>query len=99
MYFFFQRGDILLSINDKTLVGKTHGEAIESVRGLIGCEVVRMELIQGEETDINGGLSPDWGKWLRKWEVARRRYMYGIIILYRKTCDKRKGQFLMHQPI
>jgi ligand of Numb protein X 1/2 len=67
-----QRGDILLSINDKTLVGKTHGEAIESVRGLIGCKVVRMELIQGEDTDINGGLSPDWGKWLRKWEVSRR---------------------------
>jgi multiple PDZ domain protein len=69
-----QRGDILLSINDKTLVGKTHGEAIEGVKGLIGSEVVRMELIQGEDTDINGGLSPDWGKWLHKWEAARRRY-------------------------
>ena len=54
-------------------MGKTHGEAIESVKRLIDCEVVRMELIQGEDTDFNGGLSPDWGKWLRKWEAARRR--------------------------
>ena len=61
-------------------MGKTHGEAIESVRGLIGCEVVRMELIQGEDTDINGGLSPDWGKWLRKWETARRRLVHFIPI-------------------
>jgi C-terminal processing protease CtpA/Prc len=67
-----QRGDILLSINDRSLVGKTHTEAIESVRRLMGCEVVRMELIQGEDMDINGGLSPDWGKWLTKWEAARR---------------------------
>ena len=54
-------------------MGKTHSEAIESVRRLMGSEVVRMELIQGEDTDINGGLSPDWGKWLTKWEAARRR--------------------------
>lgn len=62
-----------MSINDKTLIGKTHGEAIESVRRLMGCEVVRMELLQGEDTDINGGLSPDWSKWLKKWESTRRR--------------------------
>ena len=77
-----QRGDILLSINEKTLVGKTHGEAIESVRGLIGCDVVRLELLQGEDTDINGGLSPDWGKWLTKWEAARRRCLvYTLLVI------------------
>ena len=54
-------------------MGRTHSEAIETVRGMMGCEVVRVELIQGEDTDINGGLSPDWGKWLTKWEKTRRR--------------------------
>ncbi|KAL5479626.1 hypothetical protein EMCRGX_G023174 [Ephydatia muelleri] len=63
-----QKGDVILSINGVSLLGKSHAEAIQVIKSAVPLSVVRIELIQGEETVENGGLSPDWCKWLAKYE-------------------------------
>lgn len=68
-----QKGDIILSINGVSLLGKSHAEAIQVIKSAVPLSVVRIELIQGEETVENGGLSPDWCKWLAKYESGHSR--------------------------
>ena len=43
------------------------------IKSAVPLSVVRIELIQGEETVENGGLSPDWCKWLAKYESGHSR--------------------------
>ena len=62
-----QKGDIILKINDIPILGKLHSEAIQMIRGVMAASTIRMELIQGDQTD----LSPDWGKWVEKYELSQ----------------------------
>ena len=41
-----QEGDILLSINGNSLLGRTHLEAIQTIKSVMSATTVRMELIQ-----------------------------------------------------
>ena len=41
-----QKGDILLSINGVSLVGRTHQEAIQTIKSMTPAATIRMELIQ-----------------------------------------------------
>jgi hypothetical protein len=65
-----QKGDILLSINGVSLLNKSHMEAIQLIKSVMGSPSVRLELIQGEGTKDPSGLSPDWEKWIKKYETA-----------------------------
>ncbi len=64
-----QRGDILLSINGTGLSARPHAEVIQAIKSMTSASTVRLELIQGEETE--SGLSPDWPYWMRKNECRR----------------------------
>lgn len=63
-----QKGDILLKINDVPLLGKEHSEAIHMIRNIMSASTIRMELIQGDQAE----LSPDWGKWIERYESQSR---------------------------
>ena len=65
-----QKGDILLTINSVSLLNKSHTEAIQLIKSVMGSPSVRLELIQGEGSRDSGGLSPDWEKWIKKYETA-----------------------------
>ena len=55
-------------------MGKTHAEAIQTIKSLMAASTVRMELIQGDESEENGGLMPDWHKWITEYESGHQRY-------------------------
>ena len=65
-----QKGDILLTVNGVSLLNKSHTEAIQLIKSAMGSPSVRLELIQGEGSKDPGGLSPDWEKWIKKYETA-----------------------------
>lgn len=67
---FLQKGDLLLNVNGVSLLGKTHTEAIQLIKSVMGSSLVQLELIQGEGSRESGGLSPDWGNWIKKYEAA-----------------------------
>ena len=48
-----QKGDVLLSINGVSLVGRTHQEAIQTIKSMTPAATIRMELIQvGTHTEV-----------------------------------------------
>lgn len=59
-----------MRINDISLLGKQHSEAIELIRGVMTASTIRMELIQGDQAE----LSPDWVKWVEKYETQSRQH-------------------------
>ena len=64
-----QKGDILLSINGISLVGRTHQEAIQTIKSMTPAATIRMELIQvSTHSRVDGG-------WLRS-VVSTRPYTY-----------------------
>lgn len=65
-----QKGDLILNINGASLLNKTHSEAIQLIKSVMGSSSVRLDLIQGEGSRESGGLSPDWEKWIKKHESA-----------------------------
>lgn len=74
MPFYIQRGDIIVSINGIQLMEKTHLEAVETIKGLTSASLIKMELIQGDDVYTSeGGLSPDWVYWLRRYMNQRKR--------------------------
>jgi len=68
-----QEGDILLSINGNSLLGRTHLEAIQTIKSVMSATTVRMELIQGDDVEKNGGLSPQWSKWMARYSSGHQR--------------------------
>jgi len=48
-----QEGDILLSINGNSLLGRTHLEAIQTIKSVMSATTVRMELIQVSAVLVN----------------------------------------------
>lgn len=64
-----QKGDVILKINDVPLFGKQHVEAIQLIRSVMSASTIRMELIQGDQAE----LSPDWVKWVEKYEESQSR--------------------------
>ena len=58
-----QRGDIIISMNDKDLVNKTHSEAVEVIKSLAGASFVRMSMILGEES-TDKIPPPEWKEWV-----------------------------------
>lgn len=48
-----QEGDILLSINGNSLLGRTHLEAIQTIKSVMSATTVRMELIQVSAALVN----------------------------------------------
>lgn len=69
--YLFQKGDIILKINDVPLLGKQHSEAIQMIRSIMAASTIRMELIQGDQAD-QADLSPDWVKWVERYEAQSR---------------------------
>ena len=75
-----QKGDIILRINSVSLIGKTHAEAIQMIKSITSSSTIRLELVQGDGgTEGNGGLSPDWKKWLKHYESGHQRCVYMYI--------------------
>ena len=62
-------------INDVSLLGMTHSEAVQTIKSMAPTSVVKVEMIQGDEVGDSQGLSPDWTKWMAKYEVERQRYV------------------------
>lgn len=58
-----QRGDIILSMNDKDLINKTHSEAVQVIKSLAGASFVRMRVILGEES-ADMVPPPEWKEWV-----------------------------------
>ena len=72
--FCLQRGDIIMSINGTSLTNKTHNEAVEIMKSLSTTNIVRLELIQGEELfEEEGGVSPDWKIWMERYTLERNK--------------------------
>ena len=42
---------------------------------------IKLGLVQGDETEENGGLSPDWVKWMKKYEShsGHQRWVYFMV--------------------
>ena len=72
---FPQKGDIILKINDIPLLGKQHCEAIQMIKSIMTASTIRMELIQGDQAE----LSPDWVKWVERYESQMRRRRYDCV--------------------
>ena len=70
-----QKGDIILKINDVSLLGKPHSEAIQLIRSVMTASTIRIELIQGDQAE----LSPDWVKWVEKYEAQSRHQRWAVI--------------------
>lgn len=68
-----QKGDIILKINNIVLLEKEHVEAIQLIRGIMAASTIRLEMIQGDDTDEDGSLSPDWVKWMQKYKSQSLR--------------------------
>jgi hypothetical protein len=58
-----------LKINDVSLLGKQHSEAIQVIKGIMAASTIRLEMIQGDQEDI----SPDWVKWVERYETQQKR--------------------------
>ncbi len=48
-------------------------EAIQTIKSVVSVSTVRIELLQGEVVEENGGLSPDWRRWMAKYEANVKR--------------------------
>lgn len=67
-----QRGDILLALNEVSLVGKTHSEAVQIIKSMPAAGTIHFHLIQGDAVEgCPNCLSPDWPAWMEKF-VAKR---------------------------
>jgi len=62
----------LLALNEVSLVGKTHSEAVQIIKSMPAAGTIHFHLIQGDavEGSVNC-LSPDWPIWMEKF-VAKR---------------------------
>ena len=82
---YINRGDLILSINNHSLLQKTHDEAVEIIKANITSTSVHLKLIQGDPSAPDPGLSTQWTKWIEP------RYAIGLerdIVLVR---DKHMG--------
>lgn len=61
---YIQRGDVILSINNHSLLQKTHEEAVDIIKANVGSTSVQLKLIQGDPTVPEPGLSNQWTKWI-----------------------------------
>ena len=61
---YIQRGDMILSINNHSLLQKSHEEAVEIIKTNVSSTSVQLKLVQGEPNIPDPGLSPLWTKWL-----------------------------------
>ena len=73
-----------MRINGISLSTKTHAEAIQTIKSVMAASTVKMELLQGEDTEENGGLSPDWAKWMKRYESGHQRFVESV--LYFEHC-------------
>ena len=82
---YINRGDLILSINNHSLLQKTHDEAVEIIKANVISTSVHLKLIQGDPKAPDPGLSTQWTKWIEP------RYAIGVerdIVLMR---DKHMG--------
>uniref|UniRef100_A0A8W8NQE1 Ligand of Numb protein X 2 n=1 Tax=Magallana gigas TaxID=29159 RepID=A0A8W8NQE1_MAGGI len=62
--FSLQKGDILLSINGKSLLGLTHNQAVSLVKQNTEANVICLKIIEGSETSYGqGNFTPTWLFW------------------------------------
>jgi len=59
-------------VNSVSVLGQGHAEAIQTIRSIMSASTVKLELIQGDETDSTGSLCSDWVKWVKKYEARAR---------------------------
>ena len=62
-----------MKINNMSLLGQQHKEAIHIIRDIMTASTVKLELIQGDETDSTGIFCSDWVKWVKKYEARCRQ--------------------------
>lgn len=59
-----KKGDILLSINGKSLLGLTHNQAVSLVKQNTEAKVICLKVIEGSETSYGqGNFTPTWLFW------------------------------------
>ena len=56
-------------MNNVSLLGRQHVEAIQMIRGIMAASTIRMELIQGDQAE----LSPDWRHWVEMYQESQSR--------------------------
>jgi C-terminal processing protease CtpA/Prc len=84
-----QRGDIIVSINSLNLTDKTHEEAVQIIKSFTNHTLIKMELVQGDDTYTeNGHLSLEWTSWMEKYINRRKSPLEYSVVLKRRGSDR-----------
>ena len=81
-YLFFQKGDILLSVNGTSLCGLTHSQAVATLKATINLDQVVLGIMDGPETSFGASnFVPSWMYWQK---IPRSLQYPKTVILHRK---------------
>ena len=64
LFILFQKGDILLLVNETSLCGLTHSQAVATLKATINLNQVTLGVMDGPETSIGASnFIPSWMFW------------------------------------